>query len=37
MNSFVNKDWKARVDKNDMRSAKNIIEMQDDYNYLKNK
>ena len=37
MNSFVNKDWTARVDKNDMRSAKNIIEMQDDYNYLKNK
>ena len=27
----------AVVDKNDMRSAKNIIEMQDDYNYLKNK
>jgi hypothetical protein len=32
-----NTKFTAVVDKNDMRSAKNIIEMQDDYNYLKNK
>lgn len=37
MNSFVNKNWTAIVDKNDMRSAKNMIEMQEDFNYYKNK
>lgn len=32
-----NTKFTAIVDKNDMRSAKNIIEMQDDFNYFKNK